>query len=323
MVNREYWENIAEAIDKNEREEDGGEVSLPRPEYYISRCFEKAIALFITNRLEGASRYYRSCEAALMRANSNNETSRYNLYRLILHWLNSGQINSSILSRIMWLKQQEILQDIMEYENKFLLEIYRSCKFSKVPREEDIRQVKFRNYFTNLYPFKTIADHLVEMARYFALKGRFLGLHRVVEGAQKTYDRSLSIIPKMLSRKNRRWKSLEDKTDIYIKKNFPGQFDNYLAERELLRGDIPFYRRQGEILYNFYKRTVQPGLMSDYKDKFENFFNEEINPPAKMESRLPMLDEVTWLLLKQKFYQLERPFDSSNWAINFLQFHLG
>ena len=304
MSNLQYWQLIADNSLPIDEEKYSGDIPLYDLEQYVSEVFEKGLALLITGDEQSGNRYLEFCEVLLSAAESKDSNVLYLTYRLILNWVKRKDIDSRVLSRLLEKKWEVIQNEIIRFEFRDIYNICIKSSMGRLKRDLDVEKINFRKSSHDKYHYEALGDHLIEVSRLLLLDNKFRAAKLSLEGAQKLYGIALGLIPRMMTRRNRKWKDVEDKTDIQIKKEFPnGEYDYYLEERENLRGDIPLYRWQGEVMINLEKYLGHTTEVKIVKKKIEDFFNEVINPAEKMSSSMSLLDELAWVLLKLRFEQ--------------------
>lgn len=304
MAKPEYWESIASfALPVNE-EAYLRKVPIIEMNRLIAETFEKGIALFMVNDHESGYHYLQICREILDDKAAIKRDSLYFLYSYLIKWMLSKDLKPDILKALITVKWDEFLEDIIKYE---VFEIYDICMKSsagKMKRDPHIQKIGLKKSVTDKYPYEAAGDQLIELSRYNLLMDNYHGAKLTLEAAQKMYSKALELIPKMLSKRNRKWKDVEEKTDLQIRKEFPnGEYDYYLQERENMRSNIPLYRWQGEVLLYLEKYLGHIRETKDTKQKVEDFFEQVINPKEALSSSLFITDEIIWVMLKLKFEQ--------------------
>lgn len=304
MAKMEYWESLANfALETNEVVPIG-KLPIMEMERMIADYFEKGIALLIVNNPDLGGNYLQRCKSILDNKANIKKDSHYFLYSYLIKWLYSREINPDSLKGLITVKWDEFLEDIIRYE---IWEIYDTCmkaSTGRMRRDPQIQKMGLKKGITDKYPYEAAADQLIEISRYNLLMDNYFGAKLTLEAAQKLYNKALELIPKMLTKRNRKWKDVEGKTDIQIKKEFPGgEYEYYLQERENLRSDIPLYRWQGEVLLHLEKYLGHISEIKDTKQRIDDFFEQVINPVESVSSSLFITDEILWVMLRLKFEQ--------------------
>lgn len=304
MAKLEYWESIANfALPINE-EEYSEKLPIMEMERLIAETFEKGIALLMVNNSDPGNKYLQICKSILENKANIKKDSFYFLYLYIIKWLYSRELNPDSLRGLVSVKWDEFLEDIIRYE---IWEIYDTCmkaSMGRMKRDPQIQKMGLKKGKTDKYPYEAAADQLIEISRYNLLMDNYFGAKLTLEAAQKLYSMALELIPKMLTKRNRKWKDVEGKTDIEIRNEFPqGEYEYYLQERENLRSDIPLYRWQGEVLLHLEKYLGHVSEAKDTKQKVYDFFEQVINPKETVSSSLFITDEIIWVMLRLKFEQ--------------------
>jgi len=304
LGNLEYWRQITDSIipDEEKLVED---VSSRHIEDDIADSFEKAIALIMVDSQEDGFKFLRKCQFLLSKKGSNGRDSMFYLYSLLLQWLHNNELNQVTLQKLITAKWQEIHKDIMQYGVRDILNICIECSSGRIQKDPNIENLNFKKVANEKYPYEAIADQLIEVTQYLLLKGHFRAARNALDASQKLYSKALRIIPIMLTRRNHRWKKLRDKSDIEIRTNNPdGKYDYYLEQREALRGNIPLFRWQGEVLLHLQWYMGHGFKLEEAKKKFHDFFTRVINPPGSLSTALCLTEEIIWIFLKQKFEKL-------------------
>ncbi len=304
MAKLEYWESIAGfALPLNE-DIQTGKLSIIEMDRLIAETFEKGIALLVVNDPSPGNKYLQICKSILENKANIKKDSLYFLYSYLIKWLYSRELNPDFLRGLVSVKWDEFLEDIIHYE---IWEIYDTCmkaSAGRMKRDPNIQRMGLKKGKTDKYPYESAGDQLIEISRYNLLMDNYFGAKLSLEAAQKLYSKALELIPKMLTKRNRKWKEVEGKTDIQIRNEFPqGEYEYYLKERENLRSDIPLYRWQGEVLLHLEKYMGHISDVKDTKQKVDDFFEQVINPKEAVSSSLFITDEIIWVMLKLKFEQ--------------------
>lgn len=303
MVNQEYWDFVAEQYEQLNMEE----IIKNTPSHLMGQnayiLFEHAVAMFMTGRDPKGSELLKKSWDCLEITQQALMESRYEKLRILIKWLQKNTVDSNSIKHLTYLKQRELCNQVIFYQNKVLVTAYRKCKLPKIDEEKDLEQIQssFRDRIRDFYSIRNFADHLVELVKYLALKGTYLSTKPIINELQTLYAMVLKTIPIILSRKKKKWKPLESLSDAQIKEKFSDEYEEYLEERSLLRGSLPFYRRQAEILLSFNSAQMKRGVFQDTKDKLDLFFSDHINPPNKSMSNMSIADELFWVIIKQIF----------------------
>jgi len=300
LNNLEYWKNIASSIEPGEKRVDDS-IPLPLVSIYASDSLEKGIALIMAGNEKRGLKFITNCEYLVFRMGCLFSDSGYYLYRLVIQWIRTNRVEYSVLHNLVALKNTEIFEDVVRYGHKDLFEIYQRSR-TGIQLSENINEIKFRRFSSKKFHYESIGIGLIEIARYYALMRDHRRIDSTVGAGQNLLEKALRKIPKMLTRRSHHWKKLEKYSDIKLKKMDKKKYQYYLSQREMLRGQIPLYRRQGEILTEIAKLMRNEVSPKYIKEKYELFFNQVINPPGKMSSELCLLDELVWLIVKQKVY---------------------
>ena len=304
MSKLEYWESIAKfALPVNE-DTQTDRLPIMEKDRLIAETFEKGIALLMVRNPEPGNRYLQICKSILEKKANTKRDSLYFLYSYLLKWLYSRDMNPDSLRSLISVKWDEFLEDIIHYEIWEIYDICMKASTGRMKRDPQIQKMGLKKGKTDKYPYESAGDQLIEISRYNLLVDNYFGAKLTLEAAQKLYSKALELIPKMLTKRNRKWKDVEEKTDIQIRNEFPqGEYEYYLKERENLRSDIPLYRWQGEVMLYLEKYLGHALEVKETKQKVDDFFAQVINPKEAVSSSLFITDEIIWVMLRLKLEQ--------------------
>lgn len=321
MNNLEYWQNHASTIDPGE-ENMTDLIPLPLVNAYASDSLEKGVALIMVGNEKRGLKFIDKCEYCVFRVGSLIADSRYFLFRLVTQWIRTNHPDDSILQNLLTKRNREILDDLLRYGYKDIFEIYRH-NMSGIISNKNIDEIKFKSSSSKKYAYEAIGMSLIEIAGYYALVMDHRRADRAVRAGQQLLETALEKIPGMLTSRNYHWKKLEKHSDIEIKKMDNKKYQYYLKQRDILRGQMPLYRRQGEILRGIAKLMRHEVSQKYIREKFNLFFEQAINPPGKISSELCMIDELVWLIIKQKVYDLIMKRSPRGTSFEYMQNNLG
>ncbi|MCD4783130.1 MAG: hypothetical protein K8T10_04775 [Candidatus Eremiobacteraeota bacterium] len=321
MKNLEYWQNHASAIEPGE-ENLADLIPLPLINAYASDSLEKGVSLIMVGNEKLGMKFIDQCEHFAFRMGSLIDDSRYFLFRMVTQWIRTNRLDDSILQSLLTKRNREIFDDLLRYGQKDIFEIYQH-NLSELQADENVLMIKLKASSSKKYAYEAIGMSLIEIAGYYVLLMDHRKIDKTVRVGQHLLEIALKRIPGMLKRRNYRWKNLEKYSDVEIKKMDSKKYQYYLKQRDLLRGQIPFYRKQGEILGDLAKLMRDEVSHQYIKDKFDLFFEQVINPTGKISSELCMIDELLWLIIKQKAYDFIMKRSPRGTSFEYMQKNLG
>jgi hypothetical protein len=303
-----YWEDLASQIsEQNVNVEFEYSTDPINKLPYARKLFQKGIVFLMVGKDELSQRNLKESDEKFAMIPERCWEPGDFIRKYFIEWILTETMLDDLLYKATARIELNLVDDVLRYEIAEIFEVY----FNSVKPTLDQRIVQAGRNFKwssdDKYLYETIADRMIELARIYLILRYFESSSLIVSGAQKLYDLALRKIPVMLAEENPRWADFTDKPDKMIEDMKSPGAGEYLARRELLRGSIPLYRRQGEVIDGLCKmpdfETGASGMDSFKKAgaRLEEFFREIINPPDKASSRLGLVDELVWVFIKKRF----------------------
>jgi hypothetical protein len=244
-----------------------------------------------------ADYYVNKCEMLLRKKNHYKTSVSDYLYLTCINWLRKTRMNDDLVRKLLALQQDAIVSILCQYENRTVFGILKKLVPDMTDTEPDIKKINFTRVSSDKYLYEATADQCLDMAKFRVLFTCSGVAGSFSESALRLYDVALALIPRMLSRKKKKWKALEKLPDAKIKTSFPDEYDKYIKEKVTLQGTIPQNRKQCELLRGLALAQKDNIKIKTASDKILQYFREVINPPGKIYSGLSLLDEVTWTMI--------------------------
>ncbi|MCE1247256.1 MAG: hypothetical protein LWY06_11480 [Firmicutes bacterium] len=294
--NPEYWQRLALGI-LTEEIQSSNDIPILSIDHSIADAFQKAVIFVMLEKETKAEFFFSRCLILIQRKNSFKTTIKDYQYLMLIHWLRKTAINGEYCRKLYELQLEKIISILCQYENKTVFKMMKDSIPGKIQENPNITKISFTRISSDKYLYEATADHCLEAARYSYLCGDYTGAAGFCECSQNLYDEALALIPKMLSRKKKIWKEMEKNPEIQQKIYFPDQYNEYIKEKENLKGNIPNSKSECSILRDL--AFSRQGKI-DKKltlEKTLNFFEEVINPAGKIYTSLSLTDEIIWTII--------------------------
>lgn len=229
----------------------------------------------------------------------------------IVHWLTQRRDEKNILVQASVKIEKELLKKAVHYSSMDLYQSIKKCKFFSTQKDDITTFLPFfEKECRDFYPYKDIGDSLMGIARIRLILEHPNFTLKAINSAQSLYHKALKKIPQTLTQEKAEWDKFADLSDKNIRETKSEDAKEYLERRQNMRGLIPLYRRQGQIIKEICSVIFSSNALSTYSSErwsdiqtnFEKFFNEIINPKNKKESVLGFIEEMEWFLIKVKFH---------------------
>lgn len=283
-----------------------GTMSAHRIDSLIALLFEKFTICSVVARKEEAEHYYNMLNSAIEWKIKNNRDYTCLLYLILMDWLRNNNIMRANIYALLQQKKENIREEIIRQNLMPLIKSYNSISiFDKIDNNM-LKQIKPSKSTTLKHPYEIIGSHYLELAKYFYLASDNAVSAYLLKASQEMFNRALELIPRMLSRRNSRWKEMEaipDSELMEISRQNSGSFDYLLQMRKYYRGNIPLNRLEGEAL-NYILDTEKRKNPPDQFDVLTYLFSIYISPTDKTRSCMHLSQEILWVMLRQKLHNI-------------------
>lgn len=313
MEEKEYWQIQAKMIDLDELDEPIPTSRDPTRRISIARnFFQNGITLLLAGELEKSQDFLARAKDIYSTCLDFGDCQDLIQSYLIDWFSGTGEPvvklrKSKDLELALLKLEKETYRMVMSYSCGEIFDRFRKCHLRVFRRESFQASRHFRAKLDDKYAYESIADRLLEIARLFLIKQSDRAAVTVVKQVQLLYQAALEKIPRMLARENPDWSKFIELTDVQVRKQAPGEAEEYIKKRSQLRGNIPYNRRQGELILmlaemvNEYNREKCEKI----RLKFESFFDEVLcSFKSRQDVGVGLLEMLEWVVIKKRFHYM-------------------
>lgn len=222
-----------------------------------------------------------------------------------IDWLVLEMEYQSYLERALAGITREINENLFSSGVGYIVQLVSGCGI-KVNKEVRQAVQSFKPESNDKFEYETVADLILDYCMTLFMSGQYRSVKPKVLTAQKLYAKALEKVDDTINLEKPQWKKYRILTDAELKELEEAEALEYLKIRETVRGNIPLARRQGELMENLAKilSSRQPEILKKFRNKLDDFFNEVINPPNRVDSQLGLMEELKWSFVKRRYYYI-------------------